>query len=125
MTSGRRLPVRVAPDTGKRIAVVGGGPAGLTCAYFLRRLGHQRHHLRGHAQAGRHAALRDPGVPAAQAGARLGDREHPQPGCRSPHRVFGSARTSTWKACTPKATMPSSSASAPGRTASSRCPARS
>ncbi len=40
MTSGRRLPIRVAPDTGKRIAVVGGGPAGLTCAYFLRRLGH-------------------------------------------------------------------------------------
>jgi NADPH-dependent glutamate synthase beta subunit-like oxidoreductase len=40
MTSGRRLPVRLAPGTGKRIAVVGGGPAGLTCAYFLRRLGH-------------------------------------------------------------------------------------
>jgi len=41
MTSGKRLPIRVAPDTGKRIAVVGGGPAGLTCAYFLRRLGHR------------------------------------------------------------------------------------
>ena len=40
MASGRRLSIRVAPDTGKRIAVVGGGPAGLTCAYFLRRLGH-------------------------------------------------------------------------------------
>jgi NADPH-dependent glutamate synthase beta subunit-like oxidoreductase len=41
MTSGKRLPVRVAPETDKRIAVVGGGPAGLTCAYFLRRLGHR------------------------------------------------------------------------------------
>ncbi len=41
MTSGRHLPVSIAPETGKRIAVVGGGPAGLTCAYFLRRLGHQ------------------------------------------------------------------------------------
>jgi len=40
MTSGKRLPIKVAADTGKRIAVVGGGPAGLTCAYFLRRLGH-------------------------------------------------------------------------------------
>ena len=40
MTSGKRLPIRVAPDTGKRVAIVGGGPAGLTCAYFLRRLGH-------------------------------------------------------------------------------------
>ena len=40
MNSGKRLSIRVAPDTGKRIAIVGGGPAGLTCAYFLRRLGH-------------------------------------------------------------------------------------
>lgn len=40
MTSGKRLPIKIAADTGKRIAVVGGGPAGLTCAYFLRRLGH-------------------------------------------------------------------------------------
>jgi NADPH-dependent glutamate synthase beta subunit-like oxidoreductase len=27
-------------DTGKRIAVIGGGPSGLTCAYFLSRMGH-------------------------------------------------------------------------------------
>ncbi|MBR6918481.1 MAG: FAD-dependent oxidoreductase [Clostridia bacterium] len=30
----------VAPDTGKRVAVIGGGPAGLTAAYFLRVKGH-------------------------------------------------------------------------------------
>lgn len=30
----------VEPDTGKKVAVVGGGPAGLTAAYFLRRQGH-------------------------------------------------------------------------------------
>ncbi len=29
-----------APKTGKRIAIVGGGPAGLSAAYFLARLGH-------------------------------------------------------------------------------------
>ena len=29
-----------APDTGKRVAVVGGGPAGLACAHALARLGH-------------------------------------------------------------------------------------
>lgn len=28
-------------DTGKRIAIVGGGPAGLTCAYYLRLMGHE------------------------------------------------------------------------------------
>lgn len=38
--SGARLPVECAKDTGKRVAVIGGGPAGLSCAYFLRRLGH-------------------------------------------------------------------------------------
>lgn len=40
MNSGRRLPIPCAPSTGKKIAVIGGGPAGLSCAYFLRRLGH-------------------------------------------------------------------------------------
>ena len=29
------------PDTGKTVAVVGGGPAGLTCAYYLAILGHK------------------------------------------------------------------------------------
>ena len=39
--SGNRQVVQVAADTGKKIAVVGGGPSGLTAAYYLRRLGHQ------------------------------------------------------------------------------------
>jgi len=40
MNSGKRIPIDKAPDTGKRVAVIGGGPAGLSCAYFLRRAGH-------------------------------------------------------------------------------------
>ncbi|MDD4952092.1 MAG: FAD-dependent oxidoreductase, partial [Desulfovibrionaceae bacterium] len=40
MNSGARLHIPCAPDTKRRVAVVGGGPAGLSCAYFLRRLGH-------------------------------------------------------------------------------------
>lgn len=31
---------RNLPDTGKRVAIIGGGPAGLTAAYFLSLLGH-------------------------------------------------------------------------------------
>jgi formate dehydrogenase major subunit len=31
---------QVVPKTGKRVAIVGGGPAGLTCAYFLAVKGH-------------------------------------------------------------------------------------
>ena len=41
MNSDERFPIVMAPESRKRIAVIGGGPAGLTCAYFLRRLGHQ------------------------------------------------------------------------------------
>jgi NADPH-dependent glutamate synthase beta subunit-like oxidoreductase len=41
MNSGTRLPIHCAPSTGMRVAVVGGGPAGLSCAYFLRRFGHR------------------------------------------------------------------------------------
>jgi len=39
--SGRwRSKVKIAPDTGNKVAIVGAGPAGLTAAYFLRTLGH-------------------------------------------------------------------------------------
>ncbi|MDY6843763.1 MAG: FAD-dependent oxidoreductase, partial [Thermodesulfobacteriota bacterium] len=40
MNSGSRFPIPVAPDSGHKVAVIGGGPSGLTSAYFLRRLGH-------------------------------------------------------------------------------------
>jgi NADPH-dependent glutamate synthase beta subunit-like oxidoreductase len=32
--------IRVGPPTGKRVLVVGSGPGGLSCAYHLRRMGH-------------------------------------------------------------------------------------
>jgi NADPH-dependent glutamate synthase beta subunit-like oxidoreductase len=38
--SGQRLQLFKAPETGRRIAVVGGGSEGLTAAYFLARLGY-------------------------------------------------------------------------------------
>ncbi len=41
MNSGVHTAIKCAPETGKKVAVVGGGPAGLSCAFFLRRLGHR------------------------------------------------------------------------------------
>jgi NADPH-dependent glutamate synthase beta subunit-like oxidoreductase len=38
IANGWTVPVK--PHTGRRVLVVGAGPAGLTCAYHLRRLGH-------------------------------------------------------------------------------------
>lgn len=37
---GNPYVVECEPSTGKRVTIVGGGPAGLTAAYFLRRYGH-------------------------------------------------------------------------------------
>ena len=36
----RTVPPPAAPATGKRVAVVGGGPSGLTAAYYLTQMGH-------------------------------------------------------------------------------------
>ena len=52
-------------DTGKRVAVVGSGPAGLTAAYWLRLQGSRSHRARVAARGRGHAALRHPGIPAA------------------------------------------------------------
>ncbi len=41
MNSGQRVQLPRAPETGKRVAVVGGGAEGLTAAYYLNRLGHE------------------------------------------------------------------------------------
>jgi len=38
---GWKKQAKALPVTGKRIAIVGAGPAGLTCAYYLAKLGHK------------------------------------------------------------------------------------
>ncbi|MEG6550840.1 FAD-dependent oxidoreductase, partial [Desulfocurvibacter africanus] len=41
MNSGTRVKLDCNPCSGHRVAIIGGGPAGLSCAYFLRRIGHE------------------------------------------------------------------------------------
>ncbi|UMZ74818.1 NAD(P)-binding protein [Natranaerofaba carboxydovora] len=41
LEAGADILPEVKPDTGKKVAIVGGGPAGLTGAYYLRQQGHE------------------------------------------------------------------------------------
>ncbi len=41
MNSGNKLPIKCAPENGMKVGVIGGGPAGLSAAYFLRRIGYK------------------------------------------------------------------------------------
>ena len=69
-----------AHKTGKKVAVVGSGPAGLACAQQLARAGHEVHVYRALGQGRRPAALRHP---------RLQDGEDPR---RPPRRADAGAK---------------------------------
>lgn len=43
MESGGRVPLQCNPSNGHKVAVIGGGAAGLSCAYYLRRVGYEVH----------------------------------------------------------------------------------
>ncbi len=72
---GIRPKADLRPPNGKPIAIIGSGPAGLSAAAELIRLGYKVHDLRGPAPPGRSAPLRDPRVPPAQGDRRLRDRQ--------------------------------------------------
>ncbi|MFH1016594.1 MAG: FAD-dependent oxidoreductase [Pseudomonadota bacterium] len=54
MDLGRKEPFRMnaAPSTGKKVAVIGGGPAGLSCANYLALRGHEVHIFESLPEAG-------------------------------------------------------------------------
>ncbi len=52
MKSGMRVQIPRAPETGERVAVIGGGAEGLTAAYYLNRLGHDTVLYEGSQQLG-------------------------------------------------------------------------
>ena len=108
----------IAPDTGKRIGIVGSGPSSLTAAYYLRTLGHdvEIHEAQEHA-----GGMLRYGIPAyrnAARPARAGDRPDPGPGRADLHRAPRSRASSSFA----RSTTPSSSGSARRRRAC--CPSK-
>ena len=75
-----RLPQAAGADkNGKRIALVGGGPASLTVARDLAPLGYECVGVRRRSQGRRHDAHADPEIPPAGNRDRRGMRLHPRP----------------------------------------------
>ncbi len=64
--------------TGKRIAVIGGGPAGLTAAYYLNKLGHDVTVYEKQNVAGGYMAL---GIPEFRAPTQAEAKENSQAAC--------------------------------------------
>ena len=73
-----RLPVAAATKNGKRIALIGAGPASLTVARDLLPLGYHCRALRFGRRRGRHDAHADPEIPPARSRARRGSELHPR-----------------------------------------------
>ena len=116
-------PVRPARRTGKQVAVVGSGPAGLAAAQQLTRAGHDVVRVRAGRPHRRPAALRHPRVQDGEAP----PRPAPRPDGGRGHRVRGrrrtSASTSPPTSCAPTSTR-SCSPAGPPRPATCPIPGR-
>ncbi len=83
--SGKPARIVKRPPTGKKVAVIGSGPCGLTAAYYLNGQGHEVTVYEALPLAGRHAALRHPGVSPARGDRGSGDRPDPCKRSRDHH----------------------------------------
>ena len=81
------------PPTGKRVAVVGSGPAGLSCAHELRRLGPRGRRLRGPARPRRARHLGDRRLQDLDRVRPVRDRHDPRDRHRPPARISASRPT--------------------------------
>ena len=109
--------------TGRRVAVIGAGPAGLAAAWFLTQGGHEVTIYDANEEPGGIAALQHPRVPAARKGRREG--AHPAVGRRRAlrRRVRARLRGRPGRALRRRVRRGRSSASAPGRSPSTSSPA--
>ncbi len=76
------LPEKLPVLQEERVAIVGGGPAGLSCARDLAKYRLRHHRLRGAPSGRRHAARGHPRLPHAPRRSAARDRHHLRAGCR-------------------------------------------
>ena len=75
----KRIASRKLEPTGRKVAVAGAGPTGLTAAFYLALMGHEVTVFDEQGGSRRHVALRDSGIPAAEgdpAARNRADRTH-------------------------------------------------
>ena len=114
-------PQPAARRTGRSVAIVGSGPAGLACAQQLARAGEARRRLRARRGGRRPRPLRRAGVQDREAARRAAGSAARRGGCRVSASASTSARTSAPRSCG-SATMRSSSR--PGRAFRAICRCR-
>ena len=91
LASGNPYLPECSPPTGKRVAVVGAGPTGLSAAYYLRREGHAVTLFDARPEAGGACGMR-PRRRASTRGPRRGNRHD----CRAGHRAAAEHYRGRW-----------------------------
>ena len=113
---------QAASPRASEVAVVGAGPTGLTCAYYLALLGHDVTVYESRRRGRRHAALRAARVPPAEGGPRDGRSSSSSAWACASCSTRRSATTSTLNDLAHAVRRGLPRRSAPGRRPGSTCP---